>query len=103
MRFRLLAPAAAELHEAVAWYDEQAPGLSERFLDEMEAARKLIMAHPNAWHLLGNGVRRYRLERFPYGLIYVVEGDEIVILAVAHLHREPTYWESRVPKREQPA
>ena len=98
MKVRLLAPAAAELDEAVAWYAAQAPGLDRRFIDEIRTARKRIAERPQAWRLLSDGVRRFRLRRFPYGLIYVVEADEIVVLAVAHLHRKPSYWRSRLSR-----
>jgi plasmid stabilization system protein ParE len=96
MNIRLLAPAADELEEAVAWYAAQAPGFEQRFIDDMRMARKRISERPDAWHPLGAGVRRYRLARFPYGLIYVVEAGEIVVLAIAHLHRKPNYWRSRL-------
>jgi toxin ParE2 len=95
MNVRLLAPATAELDEAVAWYAAQAAGLERRFIDE-RTARKRIAERPHAWRPLGDGVRRFRLGRFPYGLIYAVEADEIVVLAVAHLHRKPNYWRSRL-------
>jgi plasmid stabilization system protein ParE len=95
MNVRLLAPAAAELDEAVAWYAAQSPGLERRFIDEMRRARKRIAERPHAWRPL---VRRVRLARFPYGLIYVVEAGEIVVLAVAHLHRRPNYWRSRLSR-----
>jgi toxin ParE2 len=94
---RLVAPAAAELDEAVAWYAAQEPGLERRFIDEMRTAKR-IAERPHAWRPLGDGVRRFRLGRFPYGLIYVVEAGEIVILAIAHLHRKPNYWRSRLSK-----
>ena len=98
MNVRLLGPAAAELDEAVAWYSAQAPGLERRFIDEMRTARKRIAERPHAWRPLGAGVRRFRLGRFPYGVIYAVEEDEIVVLAVAHLHRKPDYCRSRLSK-----
>jgi hypothetical protein len=61
MNVRLLAPAAAELDEAVAWVTPaQAPGLERRFIDEMRKARKRIAERPRAWRPLGNGVRRFR-------------------------------------------
>ena len=93
MNVRLLAPLAAELDEAVAWYAAQAPALDRRFIDEMSMARKRIADRPHAWHPFGDGVRRFRLGRFPYGLIYVVEADEVVVLA--RLHRKPNYWRRR--------
>src|SRR5580658_2600152 len=83
---------------SLAWYAAQAPGLERRSIDEMQTARRRIAQRPHAWRPLGDGVRRFRLERFPYGLIYVVEGEEIVVLAVAHLHRKPNYWRSRLSR-----
>ncbi len=98
MKIRLLSTAAIELDEAVAWYAAQSPGLEQRFLDEVDVAGKLIAEHPHAWHPLGEGIRRFRLSRFPYGLVYAVESDEVIILAIAHLHREPEYWRSRLQR-----
>jgi hypothetical protein len=40
-------------------------------------------------------VRRYRLNRFPYGLVYAVLDNEIVIVAIMHLHRKPDYWQAQ--------
>ena len=43
-------------------------------------------------------VRRLVLKRFPFALAYLVQGDRVVILAVAHTSREPMYWIHRLPK-----
>ena len=40
-------------------------------------------------------VRRAPLSRYPYHLAYLVAGDEIHVLAVAHDRRRPTYWAGR--------
>ncbi len=98
MRIRLLAPARTELDEAVAWYAAQAPGLEHEFLDEIKVAVEHMLRHPGAWAPMGDDLRRYRLARLPYGLIYSVEKNEIIIVAVAHLHRKPNYWRSRIPE-----
>ena len=47
---------------------------------------------------VGEGVRRCRMNRFPYGLIYAVDNGDILVLAVAHLHREPGYWRDRLKR-----
>lgn len=44
---------------------------------------------------LGNVIRRCQMRRFPYGIIYEPAASEIIIIAVAHLHREPEYWRLR--------
>lgn len=43
-------------------------------------------------------MRRCRLSRFPYGLIYAIENADTLVLAVAHLHREPDYWRDRLKR-----
>ena len=98
MKVRLLDVAQVELGDAWRWYEAQVPGLGSRFLREVRDARNMILSHPEAWHSLGDGVRRCRLKRFPYGLIYAVLDDEVLILAVAHHHREPDYWRTRLTR-----
>jgi len=40
-------------------------------------------------------VRRFLLTGFPFALAYVVDGDSVTVLAVAHLRRRPGYWLGR--------
>jgi plasmid stabilization system protein ParE len=96
MIIRLLEPAQAELDEAVAWYADQAPGLGDAFLLETLKAIKLIEQFPRAWHPLTPHIRRCRLRRFPYSVVYTVDGDDLLVLAIAHQHRKPSYWRSRM-------
>jgi len=43
-------------------------------------------------------MRRCLLRRFPYGLIYHEELGDILIVAMAHLHRQPEYWRDRLKR-----
>ena len=96
MTVRFLEIAEIELDQAVHWYRAQAPGLGEAFLIEILAAADRNVRYPEAWHPLSEGIRRCRLSRFPYGLIYIIDGGDILVLAVAHLHRRPDYWRDRL-------
>ena len=96
MTVRLLAGAQQELDEAIVYYNGEAPGLGDAFLLETVAAIDRIRKFPEAWHPLGDEIRRCRLRRFPYGLIYSKVEEGILILAVAHTHREPSYWRDRI-------
>jgi toxin ParE2 len=98
MKWRIEPAARLELVDAASWYDAAKLGLGADFLDEFEAGLRRIEELPNAWHALGDQLRRYRLKRFPYGIIYHVGEGEIVVIAVAHLHREPGYWYARLKK-----
>ena len=91
MKVRFLTPAQRELDNAVAWYNEQAAGLGLEFLDELDRAVRRVVAFPLSYSEIELGIRRCRLARFPYGLIYGIDGDTIVVVAVAHLHRWPRY------------
>jgi plasmid stabilization system protein ParE len=93
---RFVEIAEIELDQAIHWYEAQAPGLGNAFLIEVLSAAERIRRFPDAWHPLGEGVRRCRLSRFPYGLIYTMENVDILVLAVAHLHRRPEYWRDRL-------
>lgn len=96
MSVLLLPQAQAELDEAVRWYSQQATGLGESFLVEFLRVIQLIERHPTGWHPLSVATRRCRFRRFPYGVIYSVDEDSVLVLAVAHLHRRPAYWQNRI-------
>jgi plasmid stabilization system protein ParE len=96
MTVRLLVPAQAELDEAIAWYAEQAPGLGDAFFIETLKAIQLVEQHPQAWHPLATNIRRCRLRRFPYSVVYTQDGADILVLAIAHQHRKPNYWKTRL-------
>jgi ParE toxin of type II toxin-antitoxin system, parDE len=95
---RFLEIAEIELDQAIRWYGSQAPGLGDAFLVEVLSTAKRIERYPDAWHALGQGIRRCRLGRFPYGLIYSLDHGDILVLAVAHLHRRPDYWRDRLKR-----
>ena len=96
MNVRVLDVAQRELDEAIAYYNGQAAGLRDSFLLEVIAAIDRIRRFPEAWHPLGENVRRCRLRRFPYGLVYQADQDRNLIVAVAHSHRRPQYWRERI-------
>lgn len=87
--------AASELEDAIFYYEDCQKGLGKQLNQEIKSAVKLITMHPQAWATIENNIRRMLVRRFPYGLLYTVNNDEIVILSVMHLNREPNYWKSR--------
>jgi plasmid stabilization system protein ParE len=96
-----LAPAQAEFAEAVGYYNAQREGLGEEFAEEVQRTIARIREYPEAWSLLSRRTRRCPTNRFPYGIIYQIRGNTLLIIAVMHLHRAPQTWRSRLPRREQ--
>jgi toxin ParE2 len=94
LKTRFLLPARRELRETVRYNNTQLPHLGEEFRDEAWETVRRIKEFPKAWHPLGGSIRRCQMRRFPYGIIYEPSDSEIVIIAIAHLHRKPEYWRS---------
>ena len=96
MRVDLLDPAKAELLEATDYYNLQSEGLGYEFAAEVGRTIGRIIQHPDAWTPLSPRTRRCRTNRFPYGLIYQVRTEIILIIAVQHLRRHPDSWKDRI-------
>ncbi|MDL1982777.1 MAG: type II toxin-antitoxin system RelE/ParE family toxin [Deltaproteobacteria bacterium] len=96
MKVRFVFPANIEFDEAVRYYDHQLPGLGFRFFQQVDAAIERIRFMPEAWTKIDHRTRRCILKGFPYALFYAIEKDDILITAVAHLHREPEYYRNRI-------
>ena len=96
MRYAFHPEAETEFVRAVEYYEEREEGLGLDFAVEIYSAIERILAHPKAWLVLEDDIRRSLVRRFPYGLLYAEEEDKIFITAVMHLHREPDYWKHRM-------
>jgi toxin ParE2 len=95
LKIHFLGPARQELRDAVRYYNVRRTRLGEEFRDDVWETIQRIKKFPESWHPLSASIRRCQMNRFPYGLIYAASQKEILIIAVAHLHRAPEYWRSR--------
>ncbi|MDP2681928.1 MAG: type II toxin-antitoxin system RelE/ParE family toxin [Deltaproteobacteria bacterium] len=101
MKVRFLKPAQSEVDDAVAWYNFQSRGLGMQFLDDIDRAIRRIASYPLSNVEIEQGLRRCLLSRFSYGIIYGIDSETIIVVAVAHLHREPRYWIDRIVGQKQ--
>jgi len=95
MPARFLSPAEWEMVQAARYYESKVPLLGSEFLSEVRRVVKGIEAHPKAAPTVKGEIRRRILRRFPYAILYQVDPDEVIILAVMHLRRRPEYWHGR--------
>lgn len=96
MRIELTNAARADLAQAHRYYNEQRDGLGNEFAFEIKQAIARIEQFPEAWPSLSARTRRSHAKRFPYGVVYQIRQDMILIVAVMHLHRHPDAWKSRL-------
>jgi plasmid stabilization system protein ParE len=93
----LIHPAAtAEAEKATRWYRERSARSAAQFVEEVNHALDRILAAPQRWPAGPSGTRKFLLHRFPYAVIYRELLSAIQVLAVAHGHRRPGYWKTRI-------
>ena len=96
MQLEFLKVAEIEFNEAIEYYNQQSEGLGFEFAGEVKKTLERIIQFPEAWTKLSDRSRRCRTNRFPYGIIYKIRSDKIMILAVMHMHRHPESWRGRL-------
>lgn len=96
MKINFLKIAEIELKESVEYLNDQSEGLGFEFANEVKRTIHRITSFLDAWPKLSKKTRRARTNRFPYGIIYSYTEDEILIIAIMHLHRDPEYWKDRI-------
>ena len=96
MKILVLSCAEDEFAEAVDYFNEQRPGLGFEFAGEVQPTFERIRHHPEAWPVFSCRARRCLTDRFPFGVLYQVRSDCILVGAIMHLKRDPTRWQQRV-------
>ena len=93
---RFLLPAEIEMVEAAVYYEMQVEGLGTAFLAKVKSVVRDVAARPAAWPIVRNDIRKRLVHRFPYAVLYRLDPEEIVIVAVMHQRRRPDYWLGRM-------
>ena len=87
--------AEEEMNRAALLYEDQSEGLGLDFLEDDERTIESILAFPKSGLVISTNIRRRIVHRFPFGVLYAIHVDHIVIVAIAH-QRRPGYWKDRV-------
>jgi plasmid stabilization system protein ParE len=96
MRYEFHPEALQKYQEAALHYADRDAALALRFIEAVEDAIQRILAGPARWRIIDEDVRRCLTHVFPYGVLYTVEPDLVLIVAVMHCGREPGYCKQRV-------
>ena len=88
--------AEEELLREIGYLELQATGLGRRFFAEVRRAESLIGRFPESAPEITRSIRKHVLRKFRYSLIYSIEKDGLLVLAVAHHSRRPDYWLRRL-------
>lgn len=96
MKLLFLELAKQEFLDSKNYYEEQQEGLGDKFQYEIKNSVNRIQNFPTTFVKINSNIRKCVVNKFPYNLLYSIENDHILILAVAHHHRKPDYWVERI-------
>ena len=96
MRYEFHPEALNEYDAAGHYYAQSQPGLDLQFIVKVEETIERIIEDPHRWRPFDEDVRRCLTRVFPYAILYTIEPDFVLIIAVAHCSREPGYWKHRI-------
>jgi toxin ParE1/3/4 len=103
-RVRVLAAAQAEYQATAVHYETERSGFGLRFREEFDGAIARAREFPAAAARIpeasaGVELRSLVLPGFPVKIIYAVEPEAVVVVAVFHARRRPSYWRKRLRPR----
>lgn len=90
MTFTLSISETAEndIREAYLWYEDQKQDLGNLFEAEFLKAVKSISINPFKTQIKYGDIRVHFLEKFPFGIHFVIKENDVRIIAVFHTSRE---------------
>ena len=98
MRYRVIVRPEAEndIRDVFSWYENKREGLGYDFLLQVDAGLRFIERNPEIFPMEYKGTRKHLTRRFPYKIIYITEGEKIIVLAVIHNKRNPLLIKKRI-------
>ena len=84
-----------EIDDTVLFYELEQPNLGLLFKKELNRLIDIIVDYPKIGSNENYSLKSLLLHKFPYKVIYSVNNDQILVLAIAHQHRKPEYWADR--------
>jgi len=97
MTFVLTVRSEAELdiEEHYVTYEGKRAGLGHDFLLCVEEALAKLARNPLIYRKFYKELRRIPVRRFPYRVLYFINGHRVIVTAVFHVRKDPTSWIDR--------
>ena len=95
LRVYIRPEAETDIEEAALWYEKQRQGLGQEFLDEILSLCETIAENPAMYPVVHRRTRRALIRRFPFGVYFRIDDEQVVVVAVIHGSRHPRSWRQR--------
>jgi len=88
VEIRILEPGKRDLIEGWSFFERQAPGLGDYFLDSIHTDLQSLLLYAGI-HESANGYHRMLAKRFPFGIYYLIENERIDVYAFLDCRQDP--------------
>jgi plasmid stabilization system protein ParE len=88
MEIRLLESAKDDLREGWRFYEQQAAGVGDYFLDSIQVDVQSLRLYAGI-HERAEGFHRMLAKRFPFAIYYLIDEDRLDIYAILDCRRDP--------------
>lgn len=95
-RITILPDAKSDLEDALKFYSEVSPKLAKTFGKRLYESIDRIIEAPVRNPKVRGEYRKLNFRQFPFQLIYRIEKDKIIVIAIAHMKRKQFYWKKRL-------
>ena len=96
MKVNIRPEAEEDIFDSYRWYEERDVGLGEEFLRAIDACIASVQRNPLSYLIVHKQIRRALLRKFPHGVFYIVENENLNIIACFHVRRDPKKLEDRL-------
>lgn len=87
--------AKEDIFDSYRWYEEKDKGLGEEFLRSIDASIAAIQRNPLSFPQVYKQIHRTLVRKFPHGLYYFIDGENLIIIACFHVRQDPKRLEDR--------
>jgi plasmid stabilization system protein ParE len=95
VEIRLLESAKEDLREGWRFYERNAVGLGDYFLDCIQADVRSLTVYAGI-HEIAESFHRLLAKRFPFAIYYLIENGNIDIYAILDCRRDPEWIAKRL-------
>lgn len=90
-----------DVFDGYIWYESKSKGLGEDFLRMFYVCAADILSNPLLYPKGYQEFRRKLLRRFPYGIYFLIEEDQVIVFGLFHCARNPKTINAMLQNREK--
>ncbi len=94
-KLTLTSDAKNDLKIASNWYNKKRANLGKEFFENVENCLPILQKNPYQFANIYKNVRKLKIDKFPYSILYIVKNEQIIIFAIFHTSRNPETWQEK--------